>query len=264
MTADTVSDVSSVLTACEETGARNRGVLVKEMGFRTRDKAEYVVITGCRTSERVPEGLKALQELLDMLRVDYTLLPKESCCGFPVAQPAVVSKDEAAISMAKEVSRKLILRNFRQAEALGARSIVLFCSACEPLYTHCAKETGLEVISYSELLDRCFGGGKLDLEVDYYTGCYRFRRRLTAQPVDVEPALRVLRKIEGLRVNCLDGNLCCHVPPQVEQLLGRLTTNTLVNLCNGCCANLRGKLEGRKGHRVVMLPELVLQAVKNG
>ncbi len=249
--------------AYKDSGEGRRGVL-DEIGFRMGEKAKYVIITGCLLPEGMPEVFRALKDLLDHLQIDYSLLAKENCCGWvPLAQPAVMAKSEEDIARAKELSREFVLENFRQAEALGAKSVALFCAACEPSYTNCAGATNLEVISYSELLDRYFTSGRLDLEVDYYAGCYRFRRRITTEPVDVEPAVRVLNKIQGLKVNYLDNNLCCYIPPHFEQLLGSLTTRTLITICSGCYSNLRGKLQEKGDYQVRMLPEVVLEAVRS-
>jgi len=248
---------------CSGSGEERRKILVDDIGFRIGEKAEYVIITGCFQPQGMPHVMRALKELLDRLRVDYTLLQKEYCCSWmPIGQPAVMAKNEEDIAKSKELSRKFILENFKQAEALGVKSIVLFCGACEPNYTNCRGDTKLEVISYSELLDRYFSGGKLSSEVDYYAGCYRFRRRITSEPVDVSPAVRVLNKINGLKVNHLDANLCCYIPPHMEQLIGSLTTKTLVNICSGCYHSLRGKLQGRPDIQVKMLPEVVLEAIQ--
>jgi Fe-S oxidoreductase len=245
-----------------DSGEGRRRVL-EDTGFRIGEKAEYVIITGCLQPELMPNVLQALKNLLEHLQIDYSLLAKEYCCGWmPIGQPAVMARNEEDIARSKELSREFVLENFKQAEALGAKSIALFCAACEPSYTNCAGDTDLEVISYSELLDRYFNGGKLDLEADYYAGCYRFRRRITDTPVDVEPAVRVLNKIEGLRVNHLDNNLCCYIPPHLEQLIGSLTNKTLITICTGCYFNLRGKLREKGDYQPRMLPEVVLEAVQ--
>lgn len=244
-----------------DSGEGRRRVL-EDTGFKIGEKAEYVIITGCLQPELMPPVLRALKELLEHLQIDYSLLAKEYCCGWmPIGQPAVMARNEEDIARSKELSREFVLENFKQAEALGVKSIALFCAACEPSYTNCAGDTDLEVISYSELLDRYFNGGKLDLEADYYAGCYRFRRRITDTPVDVEPAVRVLNKIEGLRVNHLDSNLCCYIPPHLEQLTDSLTNKTLITICTGCYFNLRGKLREKGDYQARMLPEVVLEAV---
>ena len=246
----------------KDSGEGRRRVL-EDIGFRIGERAEYVIITGCLIPERMPNVLRALKALLDYLQIDYTLLPKEYCCGWmPFGQPAVMAKNEEDIAKTKELSREFVLENFRQAGALGAKSIVLFCAACEPTYTNYAEDIKLEVISYSELLDRYFTGGKLDLEMDYYAGCYRFRRRITSEPVDVEPAVRLLSKIDGLRVNYLDNNLCCYIPPHLEQLIGSLTTRNLITICSGCYGSLRGSLQEKGDYQVRMLPEVLLEAVR--
>jgi len=238
--------------------------VIENAGFRTDQKAEYVIITGCIQPQQMPEVFRALKELLEHLQIDYTLLSKEYCCGWmPIGQPAVMAKNEEDIAKSKELSRDFVQENFRQAEALGARSIVLFCAACEPSYTNCAGDTNLEVISYSELLDRHLQGAKLNLDADYYAGCYRFRRRITTEPVDIEPAVRVLNKIEGLKLNHLDSNLCCYIPPHLEQLVPSIKNKTVITICTGCYYNLRGKLQEKGNYQVRMLPEVLLEAVRS-
>ncbi len=236
--------------------------VLKDIGFRTGKKAEYAFISSC-SPQQVPHAFRALKELFDHFQIDYTLLPKEYCCSWgPIGQPAVTAKNEGDTAKSKELAREFILENFKQAEVLGAKSIVLFCAACEPAYTNNAKETRLEIISYRELLNRYFKGGRLDLEIDYYAGCYRFRRRLTSEPVDLEPAVQLLNKIEGLKINYLDNNLCCYIPPHLDQLIPSLTTSTLVTICTGCYHNLRNKLKDRGDYQVKMLPEILLEAVR--
>ncbi|HEX76249.1 MAG TPA: (Fe-S)-binding protein [Dehalococcoidia bacterium] len=248
----------------KDSGEGRRRVLVENIGFRIGERAEHVIITGCIQPEGMPHVFRALKDLLDYFQVDYTLLSKEYCCSWvPLGQPAVMAKNEEDITKAKELSRDFILENFRQAEALGAKSIVLFCAACEPNYANYAGATNLEVISYSELLNRYFNGGKLYLEVSYYPGCYRFRRRITEKPLDTEPALRLLNKIEGLSVNHLDSKLCCYIQPHLEQLIAGLTTRTLITICTGCYYNLRSELQERGDCQVKMLPEVVLEAARS-
>lgn len=245
-----------------DSGEGRRRVL-DDIGFRVGERAEHVIVLGCLQPETMPDVLRALKALLDHLQIDYTLFSGEYCCGWmPFGQPAVMAKNEEDIARAKELSREFITENFKQAKALGAKSIVLFCAACEPSYTNQAGATDLEVISYSELLDRYFTGGRLDLETDYYAGCYRFRRRITTEPVDIEPAVRLLNKVEGLKVNHLDNSLCCYIPPHMEQLSNSLTTRSVIVICTGCYHNLRRNLAGKGDYQVRMLPEVLLEAVQ--
>jgi Fe-S oxidoreductase len=244
-----------------ESGEGRLKVLADDIGFRMDEKAEYVLIGGCHQPEDIPHVFKALKNLLDRLQIDYTMLSKEYCCGWvPLGQPAVIAKNDEDIARARELAEGFVVGNFKQAEALGAKSIVLFCAACEPAYSNSRHATNLEIISYSELIDRYLKGGKLDAEIDYYAGCYRFRRRVTTEPLDVEPAVRVLNKIEGLKVNYLDSSLCCYIPPHLEQLTTGVTSNTVVTICIGCYGKLNKTLAGN--YQVKMLPEVVLAAVE--
>jgi Fe-S oxidoreductase len=247
---------------CHETGEQKRKIL-DDIGFPVGKQAEYVIIAGCFQPAGMPHVFKALKNVLDTLKVSYTLLAKEYCCGWmTLGQPAVMAKNDEDIAAFRTISRDFIVENFRQAKKLGAKTIALFCGACEPNYTNYADLTDLEVISYSELIDRYFIGGKLDAETDYYSGCYRFRRKITDKPVDVQPALRVLRKIEGLKVNELDNNLCCYIPPLLDRLEASVKTGTVVNICTGCYFNLKSRLDKNGKAKAKMLPEIVWQALE--
>ena len=245
-----------------DSGEGRRKVLA-DIGFRVDQKAEYVIISGCLQPENMPHIFSAFKNLLERLQVDYTVLAKEFCCGWvPLGQPAVMAKNDEDIAKSKELAKDFIIQNFRQAEALGAKSIALFCAACEPSYSNYQPETPLEIISYTELLDRHFQDGTLDLDADYYAGCYRFRRRITDEPLDIEPTLRILNRIPGLRVNHLDSKLCCYIPPHLEQLIESIKNKTIITICTGCYQNLRRKLPEKGDYQVRMLPEILLEAVQ--
>jgi len=237
-------------------------VLVDDLGFRMDEKAEYVIIGGCRPPEDMPHVFRALKNSLDRLQVDYTMLSKEYCCGWvPLGQPAVMAKNEEDIARAKELAEEFILENFRQAEVLGAKSIAIFCAACEPNYSNYRHATDLELISCDELIDRHLKSGSLESEADYYAGCYRFRRRITKVPrLNVEAAVRVLNKIEGLKVNYRDNTLCCYIPPHLEKLTNSLTTHKVITICTGCYDNLKETLGS--SYQVKMLTEVVWEALQ--
>jgi Fe-S oxidoreductase len=246
---------------CHETGEQKRKIL-DEIGFPVGQKAEYVIIAGCFQPAGMPHVLKALKNVLDHYNVSYTLLEKEYCCGWmTIGQPAVMAKNDEDIAAFRVISRDFIVENFKQAKGLGAKTIALFCGACEPNYANYVDLTDLEVISYSELIDRYFKGGKLDAEIDYYAGCYRFRRKVTDKPVDVRSAVRVLEKIEGLKVNALDNKLCCYIPPLLEQLMGAVKSGTVVNICTGCYFNLKNKMANNGSMQAKMLPEIVWESI---
>jgi len=245
-------------------GQRKQKVLVDEIGFPVGKKAENVIIAGCFQPEGMPQAFTAFKKLLDHFKIDYTLLGQEYCCGWmTIGQPAVIAKNEEDIARFKQISREFILENFRQAKELGAKSIVLFCGACEPNYINYKDLTQLEVIPFYELLDRHFKEGRLEGKVDYYAGCYRFRRRITDKPVDVEPAVRVLQKIKGLEINFIDNKLCCNIPPHMEQIANAVKSDQVINICSGCYYSLTANLAQKPGVKVKMLPEIVWEALEN-
>lgn len=248
---------------CHETGEQKRKIL-DDMGFPVGKQAEYVIIIGCFHAAGMPHVLKSLKNVLDRLKVSYTLLEKEYCCGWmTIGQPAVIAKNDEDIAAFRKISRDFIVENFKQAEQLGAKTIVLFCGACEPNYANYIDLTSLEVISCAELIDRHFKGGKLDTEIDYYAGCYRFRRKLTEKPVDLKSAPRVLSKIEGLKVNNLANKYCCYIPPHLDELYGTIKSDTVVNICTGCYYNVKGKLTQSGAKQSKMLPEIVWQSMQS-
>lgn len=245
------------------TGAERSRVLFEGIGLVKDQRAEYIILSGCHPPEGMPHVFRSLKNFFDRFRVPYSFLSKETCCGWmPFGQPAVMAKNESDIATSKELAQAFVRENFKQAEALGARSIVLFCAACEPTYSNFKRDTNLEVISCSELLDRFFPGGKLRGEIDYYAGCYRFRRRITQEPVDIQPARKVLSRIDGLRVHEADHSLCCFVRPHLESLGSSMKTQTIVTICTGCYNVLQRALKEKGEFRVKMLPEVVWEAVQ--
>lgn len=173
-----------------------------------------------------------------------------------------MTKNEEDIAKYRELSKGFISENFKQAEALGAKSIVLFCSACEPDYSNYKNTTGLNIIPYTELLDRSLQKGRLDTEIDYYAGCYRFRRRITNEPLDTESAERLLKRIDGVKINKIDSNLCCYKQPDLEEIMGTRKTKNLITLCTGCYHNLKAKLQSKGDCQVRMLPEMLFESVR--
>jgi Fe-S oxidoreductase len=243
-------------------GEGRLAVLREQIGFPMDQPAEYVIIAGCFQPGTMPGVLSAFKEVLDRLEVSYTMLTKEYCCGWmPIGQPAVMMKDEENIKEFREVSKEFVRENFKQAKDLGAKSLAFFCAACEPNYSNCKDETDIEFVSYVEMLDRHFQGGRLDKEIDYYAGCYRFRRKITEEPIDVDHGAKLLKKIDGLKVNEVDNKLCCYIPPHLEQLGDNIASEELVAICTGCYHNLNSMLQSKEDIQVTMLPELLLQAI---
>jgi Fe-S oxidoreductase len=237
--------------------------LFEDIGFNADKNADYVFIAGCVQPVGMPHVFSALKHLLDKFGASYTFLSREYCCGWmPLGQPAVMTKNDEDIAKSKELAKVFVLENFKQAKALGAQTIVLFCGACEPTYSNYKEIDDLEVISYTEFLDRFFNKGNLKLDVDYYAGCYRFRKKITSTSLNLDPPLKVLDKIESLSVNCLNNKLCCYIPPHLENLVNDITTKTIITVCTGCYYNLQRTLKEKGDYQVKMLPEVVWESIE--
>ena len=245
-----------------DTGAERAKILFDDLGLVRDRKAEYIILSGCHQPQGMPQALRALKKLLDHFKVSYSFLSKEYCCGWmPLGQPAVMAKNEADIAGSQELARAFLSENAKMAKALDAKTLVLFCAACEPTYRNCQKDLNLEVIPYWELLGRFFAGGNLPTEIDYYAGCYRFRRRVTQTPLDVTPVLDTLGKIEALKIHSVDNNLCCYISAHQEKLRQELKTQRIMTICTGCTYSLQRLLKGKEGYRVQMLPEILWESV---
>ncbi len=245
-------------------GENRHKLLTEDVGFRTGEKADYVFITSCRFPTHLPNTFQALKQIFHHFQIDYTLLPEEYCCGAePLLQPAIKSRDAERLKSTMELCQDLILKNVKQAEALGAKYIVTFCTGCNLIYTSLKPRINQEVLFYTELIDRYFTGGKLNLKADYFAGCYRGRRILKLDPINLGSALSVLNKIEGLELNHLNNTLCCMRPNELNELSASARTDTIINICTGCYWSMCNSPSRSDTTKLLMLPDVVWASLQN-
>jgi Fe-S oxidoreductase len=239
---------------------RRSQLLRDELGFRVADRAEYALMASCYLPSLVPQDAKAFGNLLRHFDVDYTLLQREYCCGNLLYRQALKDKGGDTLGQADALAREFLEGNLRQVREVGASKIILFCVGCDGVYSRLKASVAEEVLWFPTLLARLFRGGSLELEADYYAGCHYYYRRLGGLP-DLDSALTVLDRIDGLRLNQLDHRLCCTRPQQMEALVASIKTKTVVTVCSGCSLYLEAALKDRGDYRVVMLPQVVWAAV---
>ena len=93
----------------KDSGEGRLKVLKEDIGFRMDERAEYVIIGGCLQPETRSDVFRNLKKLLDHLRVDYTMLSKEYCCGWmPLGQTAVRAKNEEDIAKWKALAEGVL------------------------------------------------------------------------------------------------------------------------------------------------------------
>ncbi|MBM4463908.1 MAG: (Fe-S)-binding protein [Chloroflexi bacterium] len=240
-------------------GVEKRDQLLREFGFRTVDKAEYALIASCFLPSLVPQDTKAFSQLLRHFKIDYTLLPQEHCCGNVFYRQALDDKSDEELRQANLLGQEFLEKNLHQAQEVGASKVILFCIGCDMVYSQFKNAVAQEILWYPTLLARLFHGGRLELEADYYAGCHYYYRNLGSQP-DLDSALAVLKRIEGLRLNQLNHRLCCTRPQQLETLVASIRNKTVITPCGGCAMYLQLALKEKGDYRVVMLPQVVLAA----
>lgn len=244
-------------------GVDQRARLLKDMGFRTVDKAEYALIASCFLPSMVPEAMKAFRLLLEHYQVDYTLLHKEYCCGDPLLLQAARDKTGEDIRQADVLAREFPENNLIQARRVGARKILTYCVGCDLVYSRFKDSIPEEILWYPTMLARLFKSGKMELEADYYAGCHYYYQRLNHSLPDLDSVSEVLNRIEGLKLNHLDRRLCCTRPQPLESLLGIIRSKIVITPCGGCAGTLEQALKTRGDCRVVMPPEVIWAAVSN-
>ena len=250
-----------VVQGAKQAEDRNRR-LRETCGFRFADSAEYALIAGCFSPYLEPQDMTALRKLLDHFGVDYTLVPKEYCCGDLFYLHALNEKHEGDLERADDLAREFLDRNLEQAREVGASKILAYCAGCDMAFNRVDDGVAEQIIWHPTLLARLFQGGKLDLQADYYSGCHRHRRKLMGNTPDLDSVLTALGKIDGLELHHLDSQLCCMKPDQLESLASSLEHKTVIAPCSGCTLSLRKALADKGEYRVSMLSEVMWAAVE--
>jgi hypothetical protein len=258
-----IADIRESGIAQGAAGVDQRSKLLKDLGFRSVGKAEYALIASCFMPSLVSESLKAFGLLLEHYKVDYTLLRKEHCCGNVLLRQAAKDKTGDEMRKADVLAREFLEDNLIQARQVGASKILVFCVGCDLVYRRFNDSVPEEMLWYPTLLARLFKGGRLDLEADYYAGCHYYYQRLNDSLPDLDSAIDVLNRIEGLRLNHLDSRLCCARPQQLESLLGSIRSKIVITPCGGCAMGLEQAFRAKADRRVVMLPEVLWAAISN-
>lgn len=241
-----------------EAGVAARTAVLQDMGFRMADRAEYVLLASCFLPTMVPEDMRAFGNLLHHYGVDYTLLPREYCCGNLLLRGALKDSTGQEMKQAEAIVAGFVDENIRQMKKIGATKIITFCVSCDAVYRRMPAPVE-EVIWFPTLINRLFSWGRLNESIDYYAGCHYFYHRLGVAP-DLDSARAVLGRIEGLKVNYLDNRLCCTRRPQLETTLTQIKSDTVVTVCAGCGAYLEPAVAGKAG-KVIMLPRLAWAAL---
>ncbi|MBW1735254.1 MAG: (Fe-S)-binding protein [Deltaproteobacteria bacterium] len=126
-------------------------------------KARYVFFIGCVGSYREDEATAATLNILDHLKVDYTLIDEVCCSG--------VLED-----VGYEINEDLARKNVELILATGAGTVITGCPYCSRTFNNKGqyrplRDAGLEIIHISQFLKDFDIGVKTDRVVTYHDPC---------------------------------------------------------------------------------------------
>jgi len=251
---------AGILQGTEQVEDRSRR-LQETCGFRVAETAEYALIASCFSPYLSPGDMTAFRKLLDHFDVDYTLLPKEYCCGAMFCMHAAGEKHEGDSERADELAREFLDRNLEQAREVGASKIVAYCAGCETIFRRLDDSFPEEMLWHPTLLARLFQGGELHLRADFYSGCHRFRRAFIGSMPDVDSIVAALSKIRGLELHHLDSELCCTDSDQLDSLVSSVEHDAIIVPCASCALSLAKALAGKRKCRLLRVSEVLWASI---
>lgn len=135
----------------------------EDFGRKRNIKAEVVFFIGCVGAYREDEATMATLDLLDRLKIDYTLIDEVCCSG--------VLED-----VGFELNEDLAKKNIERILATGAKTIVTGCPYCARTFNNKAgyealKNDGRRVIHISEFLKEIDFGVTTKERVTYHDPC---------------------------------------------------------------------------------------------
>jgi heterodisulfide reductase subunit B len=251
---------AGILQGVEQVEERSRR-LRETCGFRVAETAEYALIASCFSPYLSPGDMTAFRKLLDHFDVDYTLLPKEYCCGAMFCMHALGEKHQGDAERADELAREFLDRNLEQARAVGASKIVAYCAGCETIFRRLNDSFPEEMLWHPTLLAQLFQGGELHLRADFYSGCHRFRRAFIGSMPDVDSIVAALNKIQGLELHHLDSELCCTDSDQLESLVSSVEHDAIIVPCASCALSLAKAMAGKRKCRLLRVSEVLWASI---
>jgi Fe-S oxidoreductase len=131
---------------------------------RERNKqAEYVYFIGCVGSYREDDATTGALDLLDRLKVDYTLIDEVCCSG--------VLED-----VGHQINKGLADKNIELIMETGAKTVITGCPYCFRTFNNKAqydrlRESGIKIVHISQFLKDYDMGVKTDRVVTYHDPC---------------------------------------------------------------------------------------------
>ncbi|UCF90723.1 MAG: (Fe-S)-binding protein [Desulfobacterales bacterium] len=135
----------------------------ERFGRKVNQKAEIVFFMGCVGQYREEDAVEAALDVMDHLRVDYTLI-EEVCCSGVLEDIGFAIHDD------------LVRKNVALVRSTGAKALVTGCPYCLRTFKHRApyqplRDLGLELLHISQFLTQFDFPVQTHLKVTYHDPC---------------------------------------------------------------------------------------------
>ncbi|MFX1394231.1 MAG: (Fe-S)-binding protein [Promethearchaeota archaeon] len=212
-------------------------------------KADIAFFVGCTAAYRINETIKAVINILEKKKINFTVLSNEWCCGSPLLRTGQ-----------RKLAIKLMKHNVKELENLGIDKVIFSCAGCYrafkedyPKFDIKYSFKPLHVVEYlGELIER-LKFKNLDEVITYHDPCH-LGRHLGIY----DAPRRILKSIPGVNLVEMERNKeyswCCGAGSGVkaaipdfaswsahERLNEALSTGaqTLISCCPFCEHNLK-------------------------
>jgi heterodisulfide reductase subunit D len=223
------------------------------------DRAKILYFVGCQTSYVQPEIANATVKILRSARVQFTMMPDEWCCGYPLLHTGQL-----------ETAKDLIKHNIEAIKRAGAEVVLFSCPGCYLVFKQeypeiSGKSLPFDVVHTSEYFAKMIEEGtikptgKISKTVTYHDPCALGRlSKLFDPPRKMLESIPELKLVEMERTRqyawcCGAGGGVMLAYPDLATwtALDRLreaeatNANVLATACPACKYNLAGTANSR-------------------
>ena len=238
-----------------------------------KDQAEIVYFTGCVAAyfplaQKIP---MALAEILDVGKVDFTLLGEEEwCCGFPMLGAGL-----------KELFKEFMDHNLEAVREKGARRIIFACPSCYQMWRE-YYPSEFEIVHASQFLMEMVKEKRLPLQelpmtVTYHDPCDLGRgARVYEEPREVIRSIPGIKLVEFTqnRENCqccggggnlemIDANLSAEIAKRKIEDAQSTGAQAIITSCQQCVRTMTTYVKRNKVPiEVLDITQLIQRAFK--
>ena len=238
-----------------------------------KDQAEIVYFTGCVAAyfplaQKIP---MALAEILDVGKVDFTLLGEEEwCCGFPMLGAGL-----------KELFKEFMDHNLEAVREKGAKRIIFACPSCYQMWRE-YYPSEFEIVHASQFLMEMVKEKRLPLQelpmtVTYHDPCDLGRgARVYEEPREVIRSIPGIKLVEFTqnRENCqccggggnlemIDANLSAEIAKRKIEDAQSTGAQAIITSCQQCVRTMTTYVKRNKVPiEVLDITQLIQRAFK--